>query len=96
MKRSSNPSLHPHWAIVHRTPGTELKKIKDKFYLYGVKSVYDKTSKKAKKVSLGIIGSITEKEGLIPSNKAQLKQQINSAITKVSKVLDKEYAFRFL
>ena len=61
-------SKHPHWAIEHRKPGTELKLIGGKYYLYEVKSTYDKTTKKSKKISLGIIGRITGEDGLIPSD----------------------------
>ncbi len=35
-------SKHPDWAIEHRKPGTELKLIGDKYYLYEAKSIYDK------------------------------------------------------
>ena len=64
---------HPDWALVHRKPGTELKLINGRYYLYGVKSVYDKASKRSKKVSLGILGSITGEKGFVPSEKQALK-----------------------
>ena len=95
MKKSSKQSPHPQWATVHRKPGTELKRIKDKYYLYAVKSHYDKTIKKARKVSLGILGSITEKDGFIPSDKARLKQQLNSSVASITKIFDREYGFSF-
>lgn len=88
-------SLHPAWAIAHRKPGTELKKIKGKYYLYGVGSVYDKTTKKTKKVSLGIIGRISEDEGLVHSDKSQLKARLENAALAITKVVDKEYGFSF-
>ena len=66
---------HPDWATKHRKPGTELKFIGGKYYLYGVKSAYDKATKKSKKISLGIIGRITERDGLIPSEKNDLKEK---------------------
>ncbi len=70
-----NDSKHPQWAVKHRKPGTELKLIGGKYYLYGVTSVYDKTTKKSRKISLGIIGRITEEDGLIPSDKRILKEK---------------------
>ena len=69
----NNKQIHPHWAIKHKKPGTELKRINGRYYLYAVKSVYDKATKRSKKVSLGIIGSITEEKGFIPSEKQELK-----------------------
>ena len=70
-----NKIKHPQWATQHRKPGTELKLIGGKYYLYGVKSEYDKTTKKSKKISLGIIGRITEQDGLVPSEKNYLKEK---------------------
>ena len=68
-----NKSTHPDWVINHKKPGTEIKRINDKYYLYGVKSMYDKTIKRSKKISLGILGSITKEYGFIPSSKNELK-----------------------
>src|ERR1700679_3103779 len=90
-----HPATHPEWATAHRKPGTELKKIKSKYYLYGVKSVYDKVTKRTKKVSLGIIGRISEAEGLVPSDKGKLKARLKDIAPAISKVVDKEYGFSF-
>lgn len=85
-------SPHPEWAVKHRVPGTELKKIGGKYYLYNVTSVYDKEIKKSKKISLGIIGRITEDEGLIPSDKQALREK--SKLTFDTKeVFSLEYGF---
>ena len=97
MNEEKKKPTHPDWAVAHRKPGTELKKIKGAYYLYGVKGVYDPVAKRSRKVSLGIIGRITEADGLIPSSKAVLKERLKSAPPPVVKVLDKEYGFsRFL
>lgn len=37
--------------------------------------MYDKTIKRSRKVSLGILGSITEKDGFIPSDKQKLREK---------------------
>lgn len=66
---------HPDWALKHKRPGTELKLINGRYYLYGVKSVYDKTLKRSRKVSLGILGSISQEKGFIPSEKAELRKK---------------------
>ncbi|MFZ1358897.1 MAG: transposase [Saprospiraceae bacterium] len=65
----------PEWVTSHKKPGTEIKFINGKYYLYGVRSVYDKTIKRARKISLGIVGSITEKDGFIPSSKNKLREE---------------------
>lgn len=70
MKTESN---HPGWALEHKKTGTELKLINGRYYLYAVKSVYDKSLKRSKKVSLGILGSITQEKGFIPSPKKELR-----------------------
>lgn len=51
---------YPAWVLAHKKAGTEIKYINGKYYLYGVTSIYDKTLKKSKKKSLGILGRITE------------------------------------
>ena len=58
---------YPDWVIKHKTKGTELRKIRDKYYLYKVTSKWDPKKKKAKKVTLGQAGVITEEYGLIPT-----------------------------
>jgi hypothetical protein len=67
---------HPQWAIKHRDKGKELRLINGKYYLYEYKTVYDKQKKKPKKISGGLIGSITEQDGLIPSPKRALKMAV--------------------
>ena len=72
MKRKSS---HPQWALKHKKPGTELKLINGRYYLYAVKSEYCPSLKRSKKVSLGILGSITQEKGFIPSEKNELKSK---------------------
>ena len=45
MKTKKSP--HPEWALAHKKPGTELRKIKGRYYLYDYKTVYDKEKKRA-------------------------------------------------
>lgn len=87
-----NKTTHPNWALEHKKTGTELKLINGRYYLYGVKSVYDKTLKRAKKVSLGILGSITQEKGFIPSEKKELKVKSEKTYFK-KQVFSFEYGF---
>jgi transposase len=57
----------PSWALAHKKQGTEIKYIRGHYYLYAIKSKYCKETKRTKKISLGILGKITENEGFIPS-----------------------------
>jgi transposase len=61
-------SNHPKWATKHKRKGTELHKIRGRYYLYEVTSKYDKEKKRAKKITGKCLGSITE-EGFTPSKK---------------------------
>ena len=70
-------SKHPHWATLHRTPGTELRHFNGKYYLYQYKTVYDPVKKKPKKISGKLIGRITEAQGLVKGDKEQLRSQSN-------------------
>ena len=64
MEKQKEP--HPEWATRHRTKGTELRKINNRYYLYEYKTVYDEKKKKPRKVSGQILGSITEKTASNP------------------------------
>jgi len=67
-------SPHPEWATKFRKPGTELRNINGKYYLYECHSKYDKIAKKSKKITGKILGSITEDKGFIESEKSKLKR----------------------
>jgi Transposase DDE domain len=74
-KKIAKRSSHPKWVTMHRKPNTEIKLINGKYYLYGVKSVYNKELKRPKKISLGILGKITQEEGFVPSKKRILEEK---------------------
>jgi transposase len=69
-------SKHPQWAIVHRKPGTELRCIKGKYYLYAYTVVYDREKKGPRKITGKLLGSITEQQGFIPSGKRKLESAL--------------------
>ena len=71
MKNGTSP--HPEWATRHRKPGTELRRINGRYYLYGYKTVYDEALKRPRKISGSILGSITEEGGFKESDKGKLK-----------------------
>lgn len=50
---------YPDWVEAHRGPGREIKKKGNCFYLSTYKTIYDKKSKKPKKVTLQYLGKIT-------------------------------------
>jgi len=85
-------SKHPQWALKHKNPGTELKLLNGNYYLYGVKSVYDKTLKRSKKISLGILGKVTEQDGFVPSEKRLLKEKGNKTYHN-KEIFTYEYGF---
>lgn len=90
-KRTKN-NPHPDWVLIHKKPNTEIKLINGRYYLYGVKSKYDKTTKRSKKISLGILGSITKEVGFVASNKRELQEK--SQKTYLNKeILAFEYGF---
>lgn len=89
------PANHPEWATRHRGKGRELRLINGKYYLYEYKTVYDKQNKKPKKLSGGLIGSITEKDGLLASPKRKLRESV-LAPTELGSILCKEYGVSLL
>ena len=60
---------HPKWALDQKRPGTELRCIRGKYYLYECKSFYDKEKKKTRKKTGAYLGAITEEKGLVPPRK---------------------------
>ena len=76
LKQSKN--TFPAWVLKHKKAGTEIKCINNRYYLYQVTSQYDPSIKRAKKISLGILGSITEKDGFVPSPKRVLREAVSS------------------
>jgi hypothetical protein len=90
------PTDHPAWATRYRDKGKELRLINGRYYLYEYKTIYDKEKKRAKKVSGGLIGSITEQDGLIPSPKRILKAAALQSQTVSGGILCKEYGISLL
>lgn len=61
-------SNHPEWALKHKKKGTELRCIRDRYYLYEVSSKWDKEKKRARKLTGKCLGSITP-DGFKPSKR---------------------------
>jgi transposase len=61
---------YPAWVLQHKVKGTEIRLIKGRYYLYQVKSFWDKESKRSKKVTEAFLGRITEL-GLIKGKKSK-------------------------
>jgi len=59
---------HPEWALKHKKPGTELRLMKGRYYLYEVSSKWNKEKKRAQKITGKILGRITEDKGFTPSS----------------------------
>ena len=83
-------SPHPLWATQHRQPGTELRLIRGKYYLYSVSSRYDPVLKRAKKISGKILGSITKEHGFIKSEKRILVEKA-AKVVNIKNVSVREY-----
>ena len=64
---------HPQWALDQKRPGTELRCIRGKYYLYECSSFYDKEKKKTRKKTGAYLGMITEEKGLVPPRRRQVE-----------------------
>jgi hypothetical protein len=58
---------YPDWVLKHKTKGTYVNRVGDKYYLYAAHSERIPGTKKVKRVHDGYIGRITEQNGLIPA-----------------------------
>ncbi len=71
---------HPDWVMKHKVKGTEIRKLGKYYYLYKIRSEYDKEKKRAKKITEKFLGKITE-EGLIkPKNERIIDSQKNISV----------------
>ncbi len=69
MKKVAN---HPQWALAQKKPGTELRCIRGKYYLYECSSFYDRQTKRTRKKTGKYLGMITEESGLVPPHRRQV------------------------
>ncbi len=58
---------YPEWVLKHKLPNSEIRCIRDRYYLYATKSVWLPEKKRTKKVTLKQIGVIDPEFGLIPT-----------------------------
>lgn len=63
MDKKNSP--YPQWVNKQRKPGTEIRKIGNKFYIYEVSAYYDSQRKKGRKKTGKYLGRITQEEGFI-------------------------------
>lgn len=56
----------PEWVKKFRQKGTQISFIRGNYYLYKIKTIWDKEKKKPKKINEGYLGKITP-EGVIPA-----------------------------
>ena len=88
--KKSNEPVHPDWATKHRKPGTELRFLNGRYYLYSVSSKYDPILKRAKKITGKLLGKITRGEGFIVSSKDKLRQKSEQPVV-IDNITTKEY-----
>jgi transposase len=92
--RQSTTIIHPPWATKFRKPGTELRLIKNRYYLYAYKTVYNPATKKPKKVSGACLGSITKEFGFKESAKRLVEKNANWKVGQ--SIVVKEYGVSIL
>lgn len=65
---------HPEWALKYKEKGTELRFINKTYYLYKITSKWNPEKKRSQKITLGLLGKITQEKGFIESEKHKLKK----------------------
>lgn len=63
----------PLWVIPFKEPKTEIRLINGVYYKYAVDYKYNSARKRTDKITKGLLGKITEKDGFITSDKYALK-----------------------
>ena len=77
----------PQWALKYKTKGTEIRYINGHYYLYKITSKWDPKKKRPVKVTLGLLGKITE-QGFVESEKRILER---NAKVNEQQLIIKEY-----
>jgi len=90
--KTKQKSPHPDWATQYRQPGTELRLIRGRYYIYAVSSKYDPILKRAKKKTGKLLGSVTEEHGFIKSEKLELSEKASKGVD-FSKLCIRECGF---
>lgn len=72
--------VYPEWVLKHKKKGTEIRLIKEKYYLYKISSKWDKTKKRSRKITCKYLGRITEDGLIAPKNKKQQSKVTKSSI----------------
>ena len=63
------------WALQFKKSKTEIKYIKGSYYKYEVRYQYNKDKKRTDKITVRLLGKLSETEGFIASYKNQLRQE---------------------
>jgi transposase len=87
-------TTHPAWAIKHKKPGTELRHINGRYYLYEYRTVYDPVKKRPRKISGPLLGSITQQKGFVASPKRLVASM--PVVGSVGAITVKEYGVSLL
>lgn len=65
----------PLWALKFKESRTEIKCVKGGYYKYEVRYQYNKDKKRTDKITVRLLGKLSETEGFIVSDKNQLRQE---------------------
>lgn len=82
---------YPDWVIIHRKPGTEIRRFGSKFYIYEVSSYYDKEKKAGRKKTGKYLGSITQADGFVASNHKKVVRDF--PLINTGNISTKEFGF---
>lgn len=71
---------YPDWVLKHKVKGTEIRKTGNNYYLYKIRSEWDKDKKRAKKITEKYLGKITEDGIIKPKHERMATIQKNVSV----------------
>jgi transposase len=71
----------PDWVLKHKPKGTQVSKIGNNYYLYQIKSEWDPSKRRARKITEKYLGKITP-EGLIKPKRERVLESLNNISVK--------------
>lgn len=86
-EKNQNKHIFPSWVLQQKRSGTEIKHIHGHYYLYEVKSHWDKDKKRSVKKSIKLLGKLT------PDGLQVNKNALSKPLTPIKRVWQVEYGF---
>lgn len=71
----------PGWVNKHKVPGTEVRLLGGKYRLYKITSKWNSEKKRAQKITVAFLGTITRHQGLVKPKVTQVRESLSAKLS---------------